>query len=127
MSGLLPPGMRCTGYWYARAEGMDTDLEFLRELGLAAWRVARWSGCAPALVPEGPYRVHTWPEEVWDAAVAELAAGYGMPEGEQAAISVSGGIDAAWAALDRLKRQALGPAWGRPYETRDAGWPPQGS
>jgi hypothetical protein len=70
---LLPPGARCTAYWYARAAGLPCDLEFLRALGLAAWYAAAWHGLAPAKVAEGPYLVHTWPQQAWDEAAAWLA------------------------------------------------------
>ena len=96
MSGLLPPPppgcpeLRCTAYWYTWNEiGPPVDMEFLRELGLRAYRIARWYGLVPAQVPEGPYWVHTWPEWAWDAALADMVHMYGAPSGEQAALDLA--------------------------------------
>lgn len=76
MTGLLPPGMRCSAYWYALRSGLVSgsgDLDFLRCLGWHAARLARWQGIPPWQVPEGPYLVFMWPEQVWDAAWAVMA------------------------------------------------------
>lgn len=73
MAGLLPAGMRCSAYWYAQARGLPLDLPYLKALGLTAWRIAAWEGLAEWQVPEGPYRVHMWPEPVWDAAANGVA------------------------------------------------------
>jgi hypothetical protein len=75
----LAPGQRCSAYWYAAAARLLTgssiwdDLDFLKELGLRAARLARWEGIAPWQVPEGPYWVHMWPEHVWDQAAGQMA------------------------------------------------------
>ena len=82
MTRFLPPGMWCTAFWYAERAGLLTgdDLEFLRDLGARAARLARWYGYPEWIVPEGPYQVHMWPEHVWDEvanAMANEAARYG--------------------------------------------------
>ena len=64
----LLPAMRCTAYWYAQHAGLWTDLGHLRELDYRAAVVAGWHGLGPALVLEGPYLVHTWPQWIWDRA-----------------------------------------------------------
>jgi hypothetical protein len=80
----LAPGVRCSAYWYARRGGMlpygitdPDDLEFLRDLGLRAARLARWLGVAEWLVWEGPpgnqFLVHTWPEEIWNHVASAMA------------------------------------------------------
>lgn len=80
MSSYLPPGMRCTAYWYAQRAGMmpygitdPDDIEFLRVLGARAALRARWYGYPEWLVPEGPFRVHMWPEHVWDEVALAMA------------------------------------------------------
>lgn len=80
MSSYLPPGMRCTAYWYAQRAGMmpygitdPDDIEFLRVLGARAALRARWYGYPEWLVPEGPFRVHMWPEHVWDEVASAMA------------------------------------------------------
>jgi hypothetical protein len=84
---LLPPGARCTAYWYAQHAGMltgDGDFEFLRALGLAAWRIAGRHRLPEAKVPEGPYLVHQWPEWCWSQAadrIAEWTAEHGTEGG----------------------------------------------
>lgn len=72
---LLPPGCRCTAYWYAWQSRLLTgdDLGFLTELGIRAARVARWEGIPPWQIPEGPYWVHMWPEQIWDRAAGQMA------------------------------------------------------
>jgi hypothetical protein len=70
---LLPPGARCTAYWYAQAAGLPCDLASLLALGRAAAHAAAWSGIPPAKVAEGPYLVHTWPQQAWDEAAGWLA------------------------------------------------------
>jgi hypothetical protein len=76
----LPPGARCSAYWYAQRGGMlpygvtdPDDLEFLRVLGARAVLLARWYGYLPWQVPEGPYLVHMWPEHVWDEVASAMA------------------------------------------------------
>lgn len=59
---------RVTAYWYASQRGLPCDLEYLKALGAAAARHARWQGIPVLRVPEGPYLVHAWPEAVWDEA-----------------------------------------------------------
>ena len=73
MVGLLPPGCRCSAFWYAQARGLPQDLDYLKALGLTAWRMATWEGLAEWRVPEGPYWVHMWPERIFDAASLGLA------------------------------------------------------
>jgi hypothetical protein len=70
---LLPPGWRCTAYYYAAHSGLPVTYSYLLELGLRAARAARWLGLRQATVREGPFRVHTWPEWVWVRAAASLA------------------------------------------------------
>lgn len=93
MPGLLPAGMRCTAFWYARARGLPQDLDSLLDLGLVAARIARWEGLEPWQVAEGPYWVHMWPEHVWDQASQggmprsagyDDVHGYSLPHGGQA-------------------------------------------
>ena len=83
VTSYLPPGYRCTAFWYAQRAGLLTagdllaggeDLDFLKELGLQAARLARWQGIPAQLVPEGPYRVHAWPEAVWSEIADRMAA-----------------------------------------------------
>lgn len=76
MAGLLPPGMRCSAWWYARARGLPQDLGYLMSLGLTAARMARWEGLEDWQVPERhpdgvTYLVHQWPERIWDAASSQ--------------------------------------------------------
>ena len=77
MTGLLPPGVRCTAYWYAWRVSLLTgngDLEFLKALGLRAWHLARWHGVPEwPKIREGPYQVLLWPEWVWDVAARQMA------------------------------------------------------
>ena len=76
MTGLLPPGMACSAYWYAASARLltgDGDLDFLRCLGWHAVRLARWHGIPGWQVPEGPFLVWMWPEWVWDTAVDAMA------------------------------------------------------
>jgi hypothetical protein len=89
----LPPGIRCTAYYYASYHRLPCDLEYLTELGRAAARRARWLGIAPCLVPEGPLVVHAWPEEIfgevvaaWQAPVPDevLPPWCPLPQGDQA-------------------------------------------
>ena len=86
MAGLLPAGMRCSGYWYALHRGLPCDLAYLKGLGLAAARLARWEGLEPWQVREGPWIVHQWPERIWDDAarqpagvLRELGGGWASP------------------------------------------------
>lgn len=60
--------MRCSAYWYALHRGLPADLDYLRALGLTAYRMARWEGLEEWKVPEGPWIVFMWPEHIWDAA-----------------------------------------------------------
>jgi hypothetical protein len=75
------PEPRVTAWWYAQRARLAEnpcepgDREFLAELGLRAARLARWEGLVPLHVPEGPFRVHAWPERIWRAAAD--AAGHG--------------------------------------------------
>ena len=71
---LPEPGWRFTAYYWAAHRGLPTTLEYLTELGAIAAGEARWAGLRQATVPEGPYIVHTWPEQIWRAAEAKLAA-----------------------------------------------------
>jgi len=78
MSGLLPPGMRASAWWYARHRGLPQDLEYLKALGLTAARMARWEGLEEWRVPERHpdgtvYLVCMWPERIWDAAAQNPA------------------------------------------------------
>ena len=74
MSLLLPPGYRCTAYWYALHNGLPADLGYLLELGRRAARAASWLGLAPVRVPEGPFpAVNTWEPWLWDLAAAGIA------------------------------------------------------
>lgn len=73
---MLPPGCRCSAYWYASQARLLTgsgDLEFLTELGIRAARMARWEGIPPWQVIEGPYWVHMWPEHIWSRAADQMA------------------------------------------------------
>ena len=73
MSLLLPPGYRCTAYWYALHNGLPADLGYLLELGRRAARAASWLGLAPVRVPEGPFpAVNTWEPWLWDLAAAGM-------------------------------------------------------
>jgi hypothetical protein len=81
---LLPPGMRCTAYFYAQQSGLLTghgDMEFLTELGWHAAVLARWHQIPPWKVNEGPLFVHTWPEWVW-STTADLLAHYAAEYGD---------------------------------------------
>lgn len=76
MTGLLPPGMRCSGWWYATARGLPVSLDYLKSLGLTASRMATWEGLERWQVPERhpdgvTYQVFMWPERIWDAASAQ--------------------------------------------------------
>ena len=73
MTGLLPPGMRCSSWWYAMHRGLPQDLAYLKGLGLAAARLARWEGLEEWKVPEGPDQVHMWPERIFDEAARHPA------------------------------------------------------
>ena len=86
MAGLLPPGLRCSAWWYARARGLPQDLDCLMQLGAVAAGMARWEGLEPWQVPERhpdgiTYLVHMWPERIWDAAAngVQAAARAGSP------------------------------------------------
>lgn len=68
--------MRCTAYWFARARGLPQDLDYLKALGLTAYRMARWEGLEEWRVPEGPYFCCMWPERIWDAAANGVVRGY---------------------------------------------------
>jgi hypothetical protein len=70
---LLPPGMRCSAYWYSAQRGYPVAMCCLLELGLRAARLARQAGWVTVRVTEGPFLVNTWPEEFWDAAAATMA------------------------------------------------------
>ena len=75
---LLPPGWRCSAYWYATHRGLPVTFSYLLELGRHAARAARWYGIAPAPVAEGIFpAVHTWEPWLWDQAAAELAGCHG--------------------------------------------------
>jgi hypothetical protein len=63
--------MRCSAYWYALHRGLPVDLDYLRALGLTAYRMALWEGLEEWKVPEGPFFVFMWPERIWDAASAQ--------------------------------------------------------
>lgn len=83
MAGLLPPDYRCSAFWYARNAGLDAGLEFLREFGARASRIARWYGVPEwPRQPEGPYWVLYWPEWVFDAAVSDMIWAYSQPRQE---------------------------------------------
>lgn len=73
--GYLPPGMTCTGYWYAVRTGMITgsgDEEFLHELGVRAARLAaRYR--LPVLAAERPELVPAWPEWIWARTADAMA------------------------------------------------------
>jgi hypothetical protein len=81
--------VRCSAYWYALRAGMVTGhpapdeagLEFLRELGLRAARLARWEGIPAVTAPEGPYQVYLWPERIW-SEVADAMAGRAAEHGD---------------------------------------------
>jgi hypothetical protein len=88
MTRYLPDDeIRCSAYWYALRAGMVTDpcdpgdLEFLRELGLRAARLARWEGIPALTVPEGPYQVYLWPERIW-SEVADAMANHAAEHGD---------------------------------------------
>lgn len=72
MTGLIPSGMRCSAFWYAQARGLPTDIDYLKALGLTAYRMARWEGLASWQVREGPFLVYMWPERIFDAAAMGL-------------------------------------------------------
>lgn len=91
MSGLLPPSMRCSAFWYAQARGLPADIDSLLGLGLVAARIARWEGLEAWQVAEGPYWVHMWPEHVWD----EASRG-GMPAVTRPANPPSGPVARFW-------------------------------
>lgn len=105
MTGLIDPRERCTAFWYVRARGLPEDLDFRRELGLRAWRVAVWYG-VPFWdkIREGPYWVLQWPEWCWDCAAADMGAFYGMqplpPPGDdypqRAAVATAWQLDQGW-------------------------------
>lgn len=69
---LLPPGYRCSAYWYSAQRGLPSAMCCLLELGTRAARLARQAGLATARIAEGPFWVNTWPEEFWDAATATM-------------------------------------------------------
>lgn len=76
MTGLLPPGMRCSAWWYAQHRGLPVSMGYLKSLGLTAARMAFWEGLEPWQVPERhpdgvTYLVYQWPERIWDAASAQ--------------------------------------------------------
>ena len=112
MTAFLPPGIRCSAYWYAWRAGLLTsgdlftggeysaDLEFLRTLGWFAARRARWLGIPDMTVPEGPYRVHMWPERVWSDtadAMAQAAAEHGDYDDVPWTLEVASPAQLAWA------------------------------
>jgi len=74
------PLPRVTAYWHASQHGLPCDLDYLRELGLRAWRIAAWYGIPPLKAPEGPFWVHTWAPWTWELAAADMAAFYGGRE-----------------------------------------------
>ncbi len=77
---MTPDPPRVSAYWHALHHGLPCDLDWLRETGLRAWRIAAWYGLPPLKTPEGPYLVHTWPEWLWDLAVADMTAFYSRRE-----------------------------------------------
>jgi hypothetical protein len=81
MTRYLPDSrLRCSAYWYAQQARLLTgtgDLEFLRELGLAAWHIGWFErGLEVIKVPEGPpgnqFFVCLWPEEIWEEALVRV-------------------------------------------------------
>lgn len=66
----LLPGYRVTAYFYARNHGLPVTFGYLQELGLRAARAARWLGMPAAMVPEGPFWVHTWEPWLWEQVAA---------------------------------------------------------
>lgn len=102
MAGLLPSGMRCSAFWYARARGLPVSLDYLRALGLTAYRMAIWEGLETWRVPEGPFLVYQWPERIWDAASVQPAVRESEfwccpePQGEAAYDAVYGNTGAGW-------------------------------
>ena len=82
---LLPPGYRCSAYWFCWQAGLLTgdwaaDLEFMRELGWHAAVLARAWRIPPWCCDEGPFWVNTWPEQVWSVtadAMMDRAAEHG--------------------------------------------------
>jgi hypothetical protein len=69
---LLPPGYRCSAYWYSARRGLPASMCCLLELGTRAARIARQAGWTAVRITEGPFRVNTWPQEFWDAAAATM-------------------------------------------------------
>lgn len=90
----MNPELRVTAYWYAATHGLPCDLDYLKDLGYHAARVAAWQGMQPWRVPEGPYWVHTWPEWLWTRCAEDLFwiewLRTPMPEGEAARDIVTG-------------------------------------
>lgn len=70
---VIEPGMRCSAYYYVTRRGLPATMCYLQELGLRSARAARLAGQAAVRVPEGPFLVHTWVQETWDAAAASMA------------------------------------------------------
>jgi hypothetical protein len=71
-----PEPQRVTAYAYVYGHGLMArygTLEWLFEIGRRAAGEARWLGLEPMQVWEGPYWVHTWPEELWARVIASLA------------------------------------------------------
>lgn len=77
---MTPEPPRVTAYYHASTHSLPCDLDWLRELGLRAWRIAAWYGVPQLKVPEGPYLVHTWEPWLWELAAADMAAFYGGRE-----------------------------------------------
>lgn len=124
MRTYLPPGYRCSAYFYAARAGMVSvpqapgDLEFLRELGLRAASLARWEGIPAVRVPEGPYQVYLWPERIWSEvadAMANQAAehgDYGAPEDVLPPGARSPGPVPPWAGFSREEARILSGSYG---------------
>jgi hypothetical protein len=122
---LLPPGWRCTAYYYTQHRGMPVTLSYLQELGLRAARIAWWHGIPEAKAWEGFWWCHTWPEWVWQQAAVRLAADFAVAAAEYWRCPEPQG-DAAWGAVHG--NGGDGYTWEDYAETRqderDAGWGP---
>ena len=79
MTAPLPPGTRVTAYWYVYSRGLMSKYGTLEWLGLIGYRAAgeaSWRGIEAQKVWEGGGQnwllVHTWPEALWAAVIAQL-------------------------------------------------------
>jgi hypothetical protein len=69
---LLPPGWRCSAFYWSAGRGLPVTLGWLQELGLRAARLGRRQGIPEIRAPEGPFWVLLWSEDIWAQAKARL-------------------------------------------------------